>query len=82
MTVEEIQLEKEKAFLDVIDEARSDGTKLAISTVERGVIVGVPHNPDEFDADPKRFGYVVMTGKHAADIVFLDEITSVEEVAT
>jgi hypothetical protein len=55
---------------------------MAISTAERGVIVGVPHNPDEFDVGPDRFGYVVMTGKRTADIVFLDEITSVEKVAT
>lgn len=72
MTTEEVA--------DVLDEAMHEGTTLRITTKERGVFVGEPHNVDEFDTDPDRLGYVVMLSKHFCDTVFLDEVVSIEPV--
>jgi len=70
----------EKDFFGILDTAKSAGAKLSILTKERGVIIGIPHNVDEYDADPERLGYFVMLEPHLGDTVFLDEIVDIKVV--
>jgi len=62
---------------DILDDAMYKEIKLAITTKERGFIIGIPHNVDEFDTDPDRLGYFIMIDLHFGDTVFLDEITAI-----
>ena len=68
-----------KEIADVLDEAMYTRKKIAIKTKERGVIVGIPHNVDEFDTDPDRLGYFIMIEPQLGDTVFLDEITEISD---
>jgi hypothetical protein len=65
----------------MLDEAMYKRNKLVIKTKKRGVIIGIPHNVDEFDADPDRLGYFVMIAPHLGDTVFLDEIVGITDYA-
>ena len=64
-------------FGDILDVAMYAGTKLIITTKERGQIVGIPHRTDEFESDENRFGYVIDISPHWMDTVFIDEITEI-----
>jgi hypothetical protein len=65
------------SFIDMLDDAMHEGTKLIIITKERGKYIGVPHNVDEFEADEERLGYVVDVGGDIFAIIFLDEIVEI-----
>jgi len=64
---------------DILDDAMYNDVKLSITTKERGIIVGIPHNVDEFDADPDRLGYFIMIEPSLGDTVFLDEIIEIKD---
>jgi hypothetical protein len=65
------------SFVDILDDAMYAGTKLIITTKERGQIIGVPHRTDEFETDEERFGYVIDISPHWMMTVFIDEITEI-----
>jgi len=64
---------------DILDDAMYSDKKLKMTTKERGIIIGIPHNVDEFDADPDRLGYFIMIEPSLGDTVFLDEIVEIKD---
>lgn len=67
---------------DILDNAMYEELKISIKTKKRGTITGVPHNVDEFDADPNRLGYFIMLEPLLGDTVFLDEIVEIRDAET
>jgi len=67
-------------FIDILDDAMYSGKKLTISTRERGIITGIPHSLDDFEADEERLGYRIEVDEYTLTTAFLDEIVSIEAV--
>ena len=68
-------------FADILDDAMYSGSKLKITTKERGQIAGIPHSVDEFEADEERLGYRIEIDEHTLMTVFLDEIIEVNTIS-
>ena len=68
-------------FVDILDDAMYNGAELAITTKERGEVIGIPHSIDDFETDEDRFGYVIKISGHnneyAVDTVYIDEIIEI-----
>jgi hypothetical protein len=64
-------------FVDILDIAMYAGTRLIITTKERGQVIGIPYRTDEFETDEERFGYVIDISPHWMDTVFIDEIIEI-----
>ena len=67
-------------FQIVLEQSAFEEKEVAITTKDRGIVIGAFIAPDEFDTDPDRYGFWIQTGKHEEDTVFLDEIVSIEPV--
>jgi len=77
MKEEEGEIMSREIFVNMLDDAMYAGTKLIITTKERGKIIGVPHSVDHFDTDDDRWGYVIEIGEHLVDTAYIDEITEI-----
>jgi hypothetical protein len=65
---------RKMSFIDILDDAMHAGTRLVITTKERGKYTGIPHNVDEFEADEERLGYVIDVGDDRFITIFPDEV--------
>jgi len=64
-------------FQIILEKAAYADKKVKIYTKERGIVTGMFLGPDEFDTDPDRYGFQIITGEHEIDVVFLDEIVDI-----
>ena len=64
-------------FVEALDYAMYEKSKLKIKTKARGDIIGVPVCLDDFITDPDRLGYILSVGEHEEDTVYLDEIDEI-----
>jgi len=61
----------------VLEQSAFDRKEVSIRTSSRGVITGMFLAPDEFDADPDRYGFQIEIAPQELDTVFLDEIVDI-----
>ena len=66
-----------KDYQVILEESAYEEKKVKIKTKNRGTITGIYIAPDEFDADPDRYGFQIEIAKHEFDVVFLDEIIEI-----
>jgi len=64
----------------ILEQSAFDGEQGQIKTKDRGIITGMFIAPDEFDADPDRYGFQIDISECEYDVVFLDEIVEITKV--
>ena len=64
-------------FMEALDHAMYEKSKLKVKTRARGEIIGTPVCLDDFITDSERLGYILSVGEHEEDTVYLDEIIEI-----